>query len=285
MSYLMHICFDNDQRLARNHYLFNYKGTRFKLIQNNPGKWSNHLLTILPDSSEQSRDTAFGAASEFLSALCWELQSKVIVWECGGTGWQPTYPLSQAKPSIFDLPRIPPRASVNGSPLSSLPKIDYEYQRVALTLFREASASNNDYLSFLFYWQVLETRNTDAIGYVDKVYRKKRKELKVAEKYVSVLPLIGRTLGNYLKDDCRNAIAHIRRRPGRKKLDLDKATERTRISKSTRVVKAFARHYIEHSLGLSQSLYLVRKSDNSFPVFADKESIARNGYRAAYKIY
>jgi hypothetical protein len=209
-----------------------------------------------------------------------------MVWECGETGWDSTLPLSQATPLICTPPRIPLRGNINGYRLYSVPKIEYEYQRVALTLFREASASNNDYLSFLFYWQVLETRNTDAIDYVNKVHRKNRKgELRLAEQYVSALPLNGRTLGNYFYDDCRNAIAHIRRKAGSKKLDLDRATERTRISNSTHVIKVFARHYIEHCLGLKQSLYLVRKSENSFPVFADKEFIARNRYRAAYRIY
>jgi hypothetical protein len=69
------------------------------------------------------------------------------------------------------------------------------------------------YLSFLFYWQVLEIEGYQAIGFIDKVYRKHRTHLRLSESEISRLPLAGRSLGKYLSDDCRHAIAHITRRP------------------------------------------------------------------------
>jgi hypothetical protein len=96
-------------------------------------------------------------------------------------------------------------------------------------------------------------------------------------------PIGSRTLGTYLNDDCRHAIAHIRRKPGKKILEMDSMSERSRMSMSTRVIKAFAEHYIGNAIGLDDSLYLVRKSKNSFPVFADRDAIKRNHYLMAYK--
>ena len=68
MAYLMHICFDNDHRLVRDDYLFEYKGIQFKLVQNTRKKWSDTLLSLL-QASEPACNTAFAVASEFLSAL------------------------------------------------------------------------------------------------------------------------------------------------------------------------------------------------------------------------
>lgn len=279
----MQICFDNDHRFSRNYYLFEYKGVKFKLVQNNPRKWADSLLTILPNYSQNTLDVAFKAASEFLSALSWELKSRIMVGGVGGRSWKAQFPLSKAKPSAFTFPRIPFGGLIRGYNLYSIPNIKTDYQRTALTLYREANASNNNYLSFMFYWQVLETRNTDAVGYVDKVYRKKRSELMLKDHHLSSLPLNGKTLGVYLQGDCRHAIAHIKRKPGKRKLDLDNLDERTRISSSVIVVKAFAEHYIKNSIGLNNSLYLVRKSRNTFPLFADENSIMKQGLSTAYK--
>jgi hypothetical protein len=283
MQYLMHICFDNDHRLARKHYLFEYKGVRFKLVQNNPRKWADHLLTLLPDYSEETRDAAFQMASEFLSALSWHLRSRIMVWECGGRSWHS--PLGKAQPSVFHFPRIPFRGQMIGCHLHAIPNIEHEYQKTALTLFREASAANNDYLSFLFYWQVLECRNTKASNYVNSVYTKKHKEfwLKLREHDIALLALGDRTLGQYLRNDCRHAIAHIRRKPGEKVLELDSTVERERMSASTRVIQAFAKHYIENAIGLRSRMYLVRKHKGSFPVFVDEKTRAETGYKTAYE--
>lgn len=279
----MQICFDNDHRFSRNYYLFEYKGVKFKLVQNNPRKWADSLLTVLPKYSPDTLDTAFKSASEFLSALSWELKSRIMVGGVGGGSWKDHFPLSKAKPTAFTFPRIPFGGLIWGYNLYSIPNINTDYQRTALTLYREANASNNNYLSFMFYWQVLETRNTEAVGYVDKIYNKKRNELMLQDHYLSALPLDGKTLGVYLQEDCRHAIAHIRRKPGKRKLDLDKLEERTRISHSVIVVKAFAEHYIKYSIVLDDSLHLVRKSKNTFPIFAGKKSIMEQGLSTAYK--
>ena len=107
MPYLMQICFDNDRRFRRNYYLFEYKGVKFKLVQNNPRKWADILLTILPEYSQDALGIAFKAAAEFLSALSWELKSRIMIGGVGGRGWKAQFPFSKAKPSAFTFPRIP----------------------------------------------------------------------------------------------------------------------------------------------------------------------------------
>ncbi len=283
MAYLMNICFDNSRRLRRRHYLFEYRGVRFKLIQQNPRKWADHLLTIVPDRDQDTRDQAFSFASEFLSALGWENDARIAIWEAGGRGWPDGDPLSKAVPSVFTFPRIPFGGYALGYDMVRIPKIETETQRVALTLFREAAASNNDYLSFLFYWQTLEANKEHPENVIEKAYRRHRDRLHISQSDLASLPLYGRSLSRYLRDDCRDAIAHITRKPGKKKLELDRAEERTRLAISARVMKAFAEDYIRHVLNLQNHLYLVRKSPRTFPIFADDHFIAMNSCKLAYK--
>lgn len=69
MAYLMHIGFDNNSRLWKDVYYFEYKGVRYKLIQNKI-KWCDVLLTIIPNHNDKRAiDYAYTNASEFLSAL------------------------------------------------------------------------------------------------------------------------------------------------------------------------------------------------------------------------
>jgi len=284
MPFLMHICFDNSCRLGRKYHLFEYGGLRFKLVQNNPRKWSDVLLTILPDTSQVHRDKAFAVASEFLSALGWQHRARIMMSECGGVGIPNGFRLSRAKCSIFTYPRIPFGGIIVARNLLTIPKVETEEQTIALTLFREANGSNNDYLSFLFYWQVMETGGTVPESWIDKMYRRKPSRLKLYRRDIARLPLKGKSLGNYLKDDCRHAIAHIKRKPGKKKLELDRSAERTRLAVSTRVVKAFAEFYITDVLRLQNRLHLVRKNRRSFPIFADHEYISTHRCVPAYKI-
>jgi hypothetical protein len=88
MAYLMEICFDNSCRLARKRYVFQYRGVTFKLMQDNPRRWADHLLTIVPDHTSPEAEKAFAAACEFISAVGWEHQAGVAVWETGGRGWR-----------------------------------------------------------------------------------------------------------------------------------------------------------------------------------------------------
>jgi len=269
MAFLMHLSFDNRRRLQRNSYLFEYKGVRFKLVQNNPRRWPDHLLTIVPKAGSPDSDVAFSVASEFLSALAWESGGPVAVWDSGGCGWPEGRSLRRARPRIFSLSRIAFPGNIGGYGLTQIPHVKTQEQRIALALFREARASNNDYLSFLFFWQVLDVGGGKPEAFVDEVFGDPHHHLKVNRSDIDSLPLGDRKLGRYLCDDCRDAIAHIRRFPGRRKLDLDKAEERCRLATSVRVVEGFAEYYIRNALCLSDKLHLLRPRGGGFPRFVN----------------
>lgn len=271
MACLVQICFDNSARLARPSYLFEYSGVRFKLVQHDPRRYPDHLLTIVPKYDPAALKQVFAVAAEFLSALAWENNARVTAHLAGGAGWPDTLDLKETKPNIFVLPRIPVGYTA-GYHLSRVPLVCNQTQRTALSIFREATASNSDYLSFLFYWQVLEIEGRDPVGFINKVYRKHPTLLRLTGSNIGSLPLAGRSLGVYLSHDCRDAIAHLRRKPGKKSIELDNLDERTRLRRSVSVVRAFAQYYIREILGLKERLYLVRRTGDC-PVFADQRAL------------
>jgi len=202
----MHIEFDNSARLCRNVYYFEYKDVRYKLIQNNFRKWRDVLITIVENHNDQnSINNAYILASEFLSSLSWKNNSKISLHYSGGIGVPEKLPLRKAKSKIHNYrPQISFSDYSKGYyDICEIPNIETENQKIALTLFREALHSNNEYLTFLFFWQVLETGGNEPIGWVNKVYRKKKNFnlLLVSKDEVNHLPLNGKSLGNYLYDD------------------------------------------------------------------------------------
>lgn len=284
----MRIGFDNSSRLCKDVYYFEYKGIRFKLIQNNIRKWCDVLLTIIPGrDNEEAKNKAYIIASEFLSALSWENNSQVTVHPPGGAGIRENFQLRQAKSSCFDLPRIPSRGHTVGYDICRIPEIETKEQKNALIMFREASSSNNDYLAFLFFWQILEIGNGDAIGWIDKAYHKNRNKIRLSNDVFKRLPLNGKKLGNYFYDDCRNAIAHIfKRRAGKVRLKLDTPANNTRIAVSTWAIKEFARFYIIDKLKLQKHMYLVRRYGRygrGFPVFVGERELEKIPWPIAYK--
>jgi hypothetical protein len=151
---------------------------------------------------------------------------------------------------------------------------------VALGLFREANASNNDYLSFLFFWQVLEVGGGEPVTWVNEVYQKRLPDLvnlSLDLETIARLPLGARTLGDYFEDDCRHAIAHIRRYPGKKTLDVDMPSERIRLARSVDLIRELAEHYIREELGLKSYLHLAYRKKSEIPEFVPPDAIW-NGY-------
>jgi len=284
MAYLMHIGFDNSARLWKNVFYFEYKGIRYKLIQNNNRMYCNVLLTVIPDERKTELiDIVYIVASEFISALCWQLNSFAKVKYLGGWGRSENIILRRAKCSMFDFHKIAFCGEIIKCEISPIPEIENEEQREALILFREANSLNNDYLSFLFFWQILEIGNNQPIGWINKVYRKNRNKLSISKDDINALPLKGKKLGYYFHDEVRNAIVHLFKRPkGKKRMKIDSPDDNILIDRGRKIIKEFARFYIENELKLKKELYLVRKGGKGFPVYVNKEFTRQHYCKVAY---
>jgi hypothetical protein len=149
----------------------------------------------------------------------------------------------------------------------------------------EAGASNNEYMKFLFYWQVLSV-GAEPIGVANSILRRLKKEaapyrgLRVVEA-VAKLPLRGKSIGNYFANDCRDAIGHVVRKPGETTLVFDSEEDRRRIAESTGAVKLLAEHHIEHNLQLKKKVALFQLRPGTFPVYLPRENPVGNYVRPA----
>jgi hypothetical protein len=170
-----------------------------------------------------------------------------------------------------------------GFNIDPIPSIETPEQRLALAMFREALSSNNVLLSFLLCWQVLEIgQSTNAVGWVNKTWSRPPTGFRVPTSDIQRLPLAHKRLGEYLLDDCRGAIAHIRREPGRRALRFDDIEEVARLAFSARVVRQFARYYVQRDLGLDKKMYLVRRDGRGFPEYVEASLLSRGSFRRAY---
>ena len=288
MGYLMHIGFDNSARLSRNTYYLEYKGVQFKLLQHrNAKRYSDILLTKVDDHGSSNAENAYAVASEFLSALSWEDKSRISMWYSGGPSFRDEWSLRRARRTMYSWPRTPYMGGTAGHNLVSIPHIETPEQRTALILFREANASNSDYLAFHFYWQILDIGREEgrekAIDWVTKTHKTHRQQIEFWSRgYLRQLNVSGKEMGKYLWDDCRCAIAHIRRTQGRRQLKLDSAEDSYRISLSTGVVKAFAKFYIENDLKLCAKMWCVKEYGKGFPVFVSEGDLKKGSYSIAY---
>jgi hypothetical protein len=275
----MHIAFDNPFRLKRNVHYFEYGGVRFKLIQNNPRKWSDVLITIVDSAHSPAAQRAYSAAGEFASALSWELGVGTAIRGVGGPGIREGFPLRRARCVMRVFPEIPFQGMVVGFDIARIARITSQEQRIGLTLFREAKGANKVLLSLLLYWQVMEIRHGHAEGWIDRTVRRHPRVLAAVGDYVQRLPIGGKSLGHYLLDDCRHAIAHIRRKPGKRVLKFDDVDESGRLWNSARVAEELAHYYIETELGVTETLYLVRPRRGGFPVYLDQRTIEQGWYK------
>lgn len=281
MPYLMHVAVDIPFRPDKRISYFEYHGVRFKYIQNDGRRWSDVLVTLLPDFSSPDVDRALRAAGEFASALAWEFDAGISVRHVGGPGKRDSFRLRSARCQVRVFPELPFLGFHRGYSLTRIANIETAAQREALTLYREGLGANKKYLALLLHWQIMEVGGGNAIGFVNRLAKRHPGTLGRIQEDLKALSLGSRTLGDYLSDDFRHAVAHIRRKPGRTKLTFDDDLEAGRISRGARVIREFARQYILRELRLNSYRLLVRHRGKGFPVYLDRETIEKGWYLTA----
>ncbi len=219
-----------------------------------------------------AQQAAYAAAGEFLSALSWKNGSRIAFDYVGRIGWPTAAPLRRANFRWTGPPQVPYQGHALGFDIDPIPTITNDDQRRALAMVREALSSNNVLLSFLLYWQVMEIGHARPSEWVNWVWKQPPPGFRVPTADIAKLPLGALPLGDYLWEDCRSAIAHIRRSPGKRALRFDNIDEVGRLAFSSNVVAYFARQYIKRELGLTGKMFLARKRGRAFPEFVDEAS-------------
>lgn len=85
---------------------------------------------------------------------------------------------------------------------------------------------------------------------------------------IKQLNLGNKKLGDYLHNDCRNAIAHISGTKEGVKIKYDLISDNLRILKSSRIVEELARYFIINDLKIKRKLFLDINTD--FPTYKVK---------------
>jgi len=249
---------------------FNYEEIDFKLIKGT--KKYQDILCCITDvesssgPSEREARRVQEIALRFLSCLSWELNIGITPsTSYGSGGWSKERGgLSRVKrctliPRSFRTRRV--------KDIVKLPKIDDKYKANALSLFREAKATNSLYYKFLCYWKILEVYNTyrkekgihtpeTSVEWINHCIDENKWILERAHFNEQLSKK--KTIGKYLEDECRTAIAHVM---AKYKLAPDSGEGMSKIYTATIIIEELARIFIQQELGLK---FKRDQSDNYF---------------------
>ena len=286
--HLFYICFDSPS-IFRNNLYFNYEGIDFKLIKGTK-KYQDILCCIIDveTGSGPSKNKARKVqeiALRFLSCLSWELNIGITTNSSyGGAGW------SKDRGGLTSVKRLSmiPRTLIRNRrvrDIVKLPKIDDKYKANALNLFREAKASNSLYCKFLCYWKILEIHNFKGGKSIEWINETIKHNTWILERaHFNKAILNNKKIGNYLKDECRHAIAHVM---PKYKLKPDSGESLFKIYTANIIVEYLVDIFIKKELGLEFTkdkkdnfLYLKKKKGKAIPVFIPYEYL---GEYHAYK--
>ena len=280
-QYLFHICFDSPLIFRKNLY-FNYEWIDFKLIKGTK-EYQDILCCIIdgesgsgPSKSEARRVQEI--ALRFLSCLSWELNIGITTGSSyGGIGWSKNRGglTSVTRPTRITRTSIRNRRVRN---IVKLPKIDDKYKSNALSLFREAKASNSLYYKFLCYWKILEIeqrrkgktrRQEETIDWIDNTIEENKWILQRAHFNAQILK--NKTVGKYLCEECRHAVAHVM---ADYELPPDSGESLFKIYTANIIVEYLVDIFMKKELGLEFTkddkdnyLYLRKKKGKAIPVF------------------
>jgi hypothetical protein len=292
-QYLFQLCFDSPLNFRKNLY-FNYDGIDFKLIKGTQ-KYQDILCSIVnvesscPKDFEAEGKRVETTALRFLNCLSWEKRVGITNTPAGGAGW------SKERGGLSSItrricPRTPRAFRNRHEPqIMRLPNISHnEHAAVALSLFREGTASNSLYYRFLCYWKILELSSVALrankkkprrpIDWINKTVAQNKWILD--HTHVCESALATKTIGAYLKAECRNAIAHVM---PKHKLPLDSRESTSKIYAAVIVVEYLADIFIRTELSLDESntkdencLYLRKKQGKVIPEFVPAQAYSNH---------
>lgn len=255
--------------LPRRVSYFRYDGIHFKLIQNYSPAYCDTLVTLDPNQIDQPDDHIFTAASEWLYCFCFDNK---LIGRCSPQGAiggsQGSIKKLKSQYGTFRTIHMHGHFSLDHD-IHRISRVTTAEQKRALRLFMEAKASNSPFHRFLFFYQVLDIggRAEDnvmaitnpippQIGFIKDDFKR----------IITALPL-----AEYLWEECRSAIAHFRRHPGKRQIDLNTMDDTERITISARIMEDIASYYLRKSLGLSDRLFLCRHGNKPAEYVHDRD--------------
>lgn len=266
--YLMTLLFGSVGIFKRNLY-FEFEDVQFKLVKGNKD-YEELLCAILEvdDTSGVEFDKEVNRVANitvrFLSSLSWQYKIPIHCGYAGGRGWKKGLSLLKVKRCDY-IPRHFHHTIINNIP--AVPKIENIKQGLALALYREANVSNSQYYKFLCYWKVLDidyVKGHNINNWIDNTISNNKWILNRAHFDESILG--NKKISTYLREKCRNAISHIRRKPI---INPDNIEDLRRITISNNILRELVERFFmpkELKIG-SKNLYLTKIKGKRIPIF------------------
>jgi hypothetical protein len=203
------------------------------------------IQTVLQRPGE--RDKAFSQIMKFLLAFGW----------ANGISFQYQAELQRIFPSngvLYDQEAIigVPRNWYHNCMLLLVTNIDNQEQEKALSLYNDARYSGDPFIRFSYYWRILGLSNpkgeNDIQGWINEVISKK-----VIEVSSSLQQIIDThsNVGEYFREHCRNAIAHVERKASKpKSLFPIHPDDFEKIKIANHAIEDIVYYYLTQHLGL-----------------------------------
>ncbi|PKL47446.1 MAG: hypothetical protein CVV39_05770 [Planctomycetes bacterium HGW-Planctomycetes-1] len=263
---ILSVAVDTSIELQQSLYYFRFKGVALKYSVNQKKQYTDCLSGHFP-VHEYSLSNAYKLLTEFLSL--WSFETDEIVMPCCGIESGTPFPdeKSALKANIIAQDRVKVPNDTTYPTIVYLPKIETEVQDKAVRLYRVARSCINVYSQLLFFWHTLvypSQNDNDAQGYIQKFvdskisgYEHVYQDIdwlieftnKNKEKAFGI-NLNRQDFGEYIRENVRNAIAHIVRARG-KDLEIDNMNQLSHIGTISRILRDISRYKIQYTHNLS----------------------------------
>jgi len=237
--------------------LFRYEGREFVLYSGNDEQ-CEVIQTIINHPNE--RDKVFQIIQKFLFCYGWDNHCYFHFTADAGMGLPKPIDLLEREP--IRVKRKYRNLLVNFEYIISPATRELE---VALSLYNDAKYTPDQFYAFICYWKILEIpysgRTLKPVDWINDVI-KKGCNIYITD-YIRDLISKNRDIGKFFKEKCRNAIAHIERRPTVVSFNAD---DYRQIASACSGIEPFTTYFIRNELGTpkySDRIEVIKKIDKT----------------------
>lgn len=241
---------DTNMILPKDEYYIKYKDVYFKYLT--VPKSTDTLLALAKDDEEKSH--VYKMASEFIRAVAFINNSDVKLTRpfevvVGGTYKD----LPKFKNKSQNHKSLPKNMGMTGG-FIKISHIDTEEKANLLRLYTDARSNDSIYFKILFYWHTIVYPSTDdwsGARYINQYVEKNPLE----QYHINVLlespfGTFDGDLGRFIKQNIRDAIAHICKTGDSTSLSLDCVEQEESLFIISRILDKVARYKLENDYSL-----------------------------------
>ena len=281
MAYVMQVSFDSYWKILKPSYVFKFRGREYRLLRGKRQRGGIELdciLTILNEYDEKECDKVYRDIMIYCGCLSWERHTPIIVG--GGGGYGAKEVTIKRAGRVDTTNRILPISMLNLT-IERIPYVYTKDQEDALGLYREAIASGSPFYKFLCLWNILNIPYREeslVLDWINNARRNKRHRF-FSNKLIEELEKEGINIGEYLKEQCRNAIVHIRRYTlAMKHIDPNNPEDLGRIGTVVYFLENLVELYVIEELKLNKMQFLFNFKKRGIPEYKTEEEMKKNIY-------